>query len=128
MPYSYGERGVFVRKVSLCFAICTFLIAVACTLPAVSWAQTATTGTVIGTISDPSGAAIADATVVLRNRATNNQVTQTTNGAGQYTFVNVAPGEYEVNVKKEGFRSSNVTSLNVEVTKSYTVDVKLEIG
>ncbi|MGB9465456.1 MAG: carboxypeptidase-like regulatory domain-containing protein [Candidatus Acidiferrum sp.] len=105
-----------------------FLIAVACTLPAVSWAQTATTGTVIGTISDPSGAAIADATVVLRNRATNNQVTQTTNGAGQYTFVNVAPGEYEVTVKKEGFRSSTVTSLTVDVTKSYTVDVKLEIG
>ncbi len=128
MPYSFGERGVFVRKVSLCFAICTFLIAVACTLPAVSWAQTATTGTVVGTISDPSGAAVSDATVVLRNRATNNQVTQTSNGAGQYTFVNVAPGEYEVTVKKEGFRSSTVTSLTVDVTKNYTVDVKLDLG
>jgi len=117
-----------VRKVSLCFAVCTFLIAVACTLPAVSWAQTATTGTVVGTISDPSGAAVSDATVVLRNRATNNQVTQTSNGAGQYTFVNVAPGEYEVTVKKEGFRSSTVTSLTVDVTKSYTVDVKLDLG
>lgn len=116
------------RKVSLCFAICNFLIAVACTLPAVSWAQTATTGTVVGTISDPSGAAVSDATVVLRNRATNNQVTQTSNGAGQYTFVNVAPGEYEVTVKKEGFRSATVTSLTVDVTKSYTVDVKLDLG
>ncbi|HXJ06933.1 MAG TPA: carboxypeptidase-like regulatory domain-containing protein [Candidatus Acidoferrum sp.] len=116
------------RKVSLCFAICMFLFAVVCTLPAVSWAQTATTGTVIGTVSDPSGAAVADAAVVLRNRATNNQATQTTNGAGQYTFVNVAPGEYEVTVKKEGFRSSTVTSLNVDVTKSYTVDVRLDLG
>src|SRR5438552_3964494 len=69
-----------------------------------------------------------DATVVLRNRATNGQATQKTNSAGQYTFVNVAPGEYEVTVKKDGFRTADVASLTVEVSKSYTVDVKLEIG
>jgi hypothetical protein len=117
-----------VSKVNLCFVVCMFLLALTCALPAVSWAQTATTGTVIGTISDPSSAAIANATVVLRNKATNNQTSQSTNGAGQYTFVNVAPGEYEITVKKDGFRSSTVTSLTVDVTKSYTVDVRLEIG
>ena len=47
---------------------------------------------------------------------------------GQYTFVNVTPGVYEISVKKEGFRGSNVSAFTVEVTKSYTVDVKLEIG
>jgi len=41
-----------------------------------------------------------DATVVLRNKATNGQATQKTNSAGQYTFLNVAPGEYEVTVKR----------------------------
>ena len=94
----------------------------------VSWAQSETTGAVLGTVSDPSGAAVVDATVVLRNTATNAQVTQTTSGAGQYTFVNVTPGVYEISVKKLGFRSSNVSAFTVEVTKSYTVDVKLEIG
>src|SRR5437899_1523608 len=69
-----------------------------------------------------------DATVVLRNRATNGQATQKTNSAGQYTFVNVAPGEYEVTVKKDGFRTADVASLTVEVSRSYNVDVRLEIG
>jgi len=91
-------------------------------------AQTSTTGIVLGTVTDSSGATMVDATVVLRNTATNNQTTQTSNGAGQFTFVNVAPGAYEVTVKKEGFRTSTVTALTVEVAKSYTVDVKLEVG
>jgi hypothetical protein len=97
-------------------------------LAPVGWAQSETTGAVLGTVADPSGAAVVDATVVLRNTATNAQVTQTTSGAGQYTFVNVTPGVYEISVKKQGFRGSNVSAFTVEVAKSYTVDVKLEIG
>ncbi|HUC52709.1 MAG TPA: carboxypeptidase-like regulatory domain-containing protein [Candidatus Cybelea sp.] len=91
-------------------------------------AQTVTTGTVIGTVTDPSGAAVLDATVVLRNKGTNGQAIQKTNSAGQYTFVNVTPGEYQVTVKKDGFRTSDVASLTVEVSKSYNVDVRLELG
>jgi len=91
-------------------------------------AQSVTTGTVIGTVSDPSGAAVLDAVVVLRSKTTNSQATQNTNAAGQYTFVNVAPGEYQITVKKEGFRTADVASLTVDVAKSYNVDVKLELG
>jgi hypothetical protein len=91
-------------------------------------AQNLTTGTVIGTVLDPSGAAVADAAVMLRNKATNSQVTQKTNAAGQYTFVNVAPGEYQITVQKDSFRTADVISLRVEVAKSYNVDVKLELG
>ncbi len=91
-------------------------------------AQTATSGTVIGTVTDPSGAAVLDAAVVLRNKSTNSQATQNTNGAGQYTFVNVVPGEYQVTVKKDGFRTSDVATLTVDVAKSYSLDFKLELG
>ena len=91
-------------------------------------AQTATSGTVLGTITDPSAAAVGNAAVTLRNKATNNQVTESTNGAGQYTFVNVAPGEYEITVKKDGFRTASVPALTVDVAKSYTMDVRLELG
>ncbi len=69
-----------------------------------------------------------DATVVLRNKATNGQATQKTNSAGQYTFLNVAPGEYEVTVKKDGFRTTDMASLTVDASRSYNVDVRLEIG
>lgn len=75
-----------------------------------TWAQTGTTATVLGTVTDPTGAGVPSASVVLRNKATNNQVTQSTSDFGQYTFVNVAPGEYEITVKKDGFRTANVTA------------------
>ena len=110
------------------FAVCLCLFAFISALSTVSWAQTTTTGVVLGTVADPSGAAVADATIVLRNTATNAQTTQTTNGAGQYTFANVTPGIYEIAVKKQGFRGSNVSAFTVEVSKNYTVDLKLEIG
>jgi len=116
-----------VRKLGI-FAICLCLFAFISALPTVIRAQTTTTGAVLGTVADPSGAAVVDAAVVLRNTATNAQTTQTTNGAGQYTFANVTPGTYEIAVKKQGFRGSNVSAFTVEVSKSYTVDVKLEIG
>ena len=116
------KRGI------LCLAVSAFLFAFALALVPSGFAQTGTTGTVIGSVSDPSGAAVTSATVVLRNKATNIEVTQPTNATGQYTFVNVVPGEYEVSVKKDGFRTSTVSALTVEVAKSYTVDVKLELG
>ena len=91
-------------------------------------AQTATTGTVVGTVTDHSGAAMADAAVTLRNTATNSEATLQTNSAGEYTFINVVPGIYRVTVKKPGFRTSDITSLTVDVAKSYTVNVTLEVG
>jgi hypothetical protein len=91
-------------------------------------AQTASTGAVVGTVNDPGGAVVPDATVALQNRATNSQVTQQTNAAGQYTFPNVEPGDYRITVKKAGFRTASVESLTVAVAKSYTLDIKLEIG
>jgi len=119
---------VFVKKVAVYFSVCVFLSLLVCSLLPPASAQTATTGTVIGTVTDPSGAAITGASVVLKNRATNIETTQPTNSSGQYTFVNVAPGVYDVTVKKDGFRTSNVNALTVEVAKSYTLDVKLELG
>ena len=91
-------------------------------------AQTATTGTVVGTVTDRSGASVADAIVTLRNTGTNSEATQTTHSAGEYTLVNIVPGKYEITVKKPGFRTSQVTSLTVDVNKSYTVNVTLELG
>lgn len=91
-------------------------------------AQTATTGTVVGVVSDRSGASVADAAVSLRNTATNSEARQQTNGAGEYTFVNIVPGKYEISVKKAGFRTSEMAALTIDVNKSYTVNVTLELG
>jgi len=114
-------------RLSILIAGAFFLFAVtSCTIG--TNAQSVSTGAVVGTINDPGGAVVLDATVTLQNKATNSQVTQRTNGAGQYTFPSVAPGNYRITVKKVGFRTANVESLTVEVSKSYSVDIKLEIG
>src|SRR5258708_3949813 len=100
------KRGGYVKK-AIAFFLSTGLFVILSTILPSASAQTVTTGTVIGTVTDPSGAAILDATVVLRNKGTNGQATQKTNSAGQYTFVNVTPSLYEVTVKKDGFRTSD---------------------
>lgn len=114
-----------VRKCAIGAVIFLFVVFVSHNRAA---AQTVTTGTVLGTVADPSGAAVADADVVLKNTATNAQVTQKTNSSGQYTFPNVVPGSYQISVQKQGFRTTEVSGLTVDVSKSYTVDVKLELG
>src|SRR2546430_15456957 len=71
-------------RLSLLIAGAFFLFAVtSCTIG--TNAQSVSTGVVVGTINDPGGAVVLDATVTLQNKATNSQVTQRTNGAGQYT-------------------------------------------
>jgi hypothetical protein len=121
------KRGGVVKKTIVSKALVSLFLAFSIFSPAAK-AQNATTGTVIGTVTDPSGAAVADAVVVLHSKATNNQSTQKTNGAGQYTFVNVSPGEYQITVKKDGFRTADVASLTVDVAKSYNLDVRLDLG
>ena len=91
-------------------------------------AQTSTTGVVQGTVSDPQGAIVAGAEVKLIDRATNRALEDSTNGSGQYTFANVLPGTYTVTVARSGFRTAQVGNVKVEVNKSYTVNVSLEVG
>src|SRR6266853_3328157 len=121
------KRGGFVKKIDAFFSI-VGLFLILSNFSQLVEAQTLTTGTVIGTVTDPSGAAVLDATVELRNKATNSQTTQNTNSAGQYTFASVAPGEYQATVKKVGFRTAEVLLLTVNVAKSYTLDFKMELG
>src|SRR5713101_3601301 len=124
---SQTKRGDLVKKTGVSFFLAGLYLVLFNFSAAVN-AQNVTTGTVIGTVTDPSGAAVPDAAVVLRNKATNSQATQNSNSAGQYTFANVAPGEYQVTVKKAAFRTADVATLTVDVAKSYTLDFKMELG
>jgi len=93
-----------------------------------AWAQTATTGTILGTVTDASGAVLAGVEVDLVNTATNQGLKQTTNESGQYVFPSVLPGEYDLTVTAKGFRKTSVTAVKVEVAKSYTFNLSLEVG
>jgi hypothetical protein len=93
-----------------------------------AFAQSATTGAVIGTITDQTGAVIQKAEVQLTNVETNAAQTQTTSDTGAYSFPNVAPGKYKITAKMAGFRVQTVSDLTVEVNKSTTVPIKLDVG
>jgi len=91
-------------------------------------AQLAGTGFVGGTVTDPSGAAIAGATVTLKDLATSAERTATTNESGRYSFSAVTPGKYDVTISRSGFRQVKFSAQEVVVAESRTFDAKLEIG
>src|SRR5215831_7146850 len=91
-------------------------------------AQTAGTGVIVGTVTDPTGASISGANVTLSDVATNAVRTATTNEAGRYDFPNVPPGKYSITIAKSGFRQAKINNLDVVVGESRTVDAKMELG
>jgi hypothetical protein len=92
------------------------------------WAQTASTGTVLGLVTDPTGAVVPGATVELEDAATKAVRSVTTNAAGRYVFVALPPGTYSIRAAARGFQQAEVSSVVVEVTRSDTIDLQLSIG
>ena len=109
---------------------CLSLIAVACLFllaTANIYAQS-TFGSVIGTVTDASGAAIASTEVTLTNLGTNEKRTETTSADGLYQFVNVVPGQYNVEVQKAGFKHVVRGPVGVETQSTSKIDLALEVG
>jgi hypothetical protein len=95
-------------------------------LPA--WAQSSSTGTVGGAVTDPSGALVAGATVTLTDISTNVALTTTTNPSGRYIYVDVNPGVYSIAVSKAGFETTKTLNQEVKVGASLTVNLSLQVG
>ncbi len=85
-------------------------------------------GTILGTVTDASGAPVAGAQVKVTNIATNQTFTAETTGEGLYQAPNLAVGEYTVIVEKQGFRRVNRTGLQLQVDQRAQVDIRLEVG
>ncbi len=113
------------KRVALLLAVLFSLCAL---VPSGLFAQSASTGTVAGTVTDPSGGAIVGATVTLTDTATNIARTDATNDNGRYFFANVVPSKYTVSVNKTGFRVSKLVDQVVSVGASLTLNLTLEVG
>lgn len=85
-------------------------------------------GSVRGTVTDPSGAAVAGATVTLRDVGTNATSETTTTDTGGYSFGNVSVGVYEVTVKAGSFKEYLAKDVEVHVSTSTEVNAKLTMG
>jgi hypothetical protein len=87
-----------------------------------------TFGSVVGNVLDSTGAAISDTAVTLTNLGTNETRKETTNSAGLYQFVNVAPGQYSVAVEKPGFKRTLRSPVTVETQTTAKIDLTLQVG
>ena len=92
------------RVAALFLFLVFFAVAI---FPISSFAQAgATSGTVTGTVTDPSGAVVAGATVSIENPVSEFRRSVMTDGAGSFTFVNVPFNPYHLTVSGSGFSSS----------------------
>ncbi len=85
-------------------------------------------GTILGTVTDSSGAAVAGATVTIKNVDTGLTRTVTTSDDGSYSAPELPIGNYSVNVSKEGFKEGVIAGIKVEVSSERRIDVALQPG
>ena len=84
--------------------------------------------TVNGRVTDPNGAAVASATVTIRNAATNEAAAVTTNSEGGYSMTFLKPGIYSISVEAAGFKKFVRDKQELQVSQTATIDIALEIG
>ena len=85
-------------------------------------------GRILGTVTDSSGAVLADAKITVTNTATNISRTLTTNHAGEYVAPNLDPGTYAVSAEAPGFKKTESNSVILEVSRDAQVNLQLQPG
>ena len=101
-------------------AVSFVVLLVICTSSANLFAQVPT-GTILGTVEDAQGLSIAGATVTLTNQGTSKTQTDTTSSHGGFQFTHLNSGFYQIEVSREGFKNSVVTSIKLDASTEYTV-------
>jgi hypothetical protein len=87
-----------------------------------------TFGSISGAVTDASGAAVSNAEVTLTSVATAAKQTFTTSPDGLYSFVNLNPGEYIIDVEKTGFKHFKRESIVVQVQQNVRIDATMVVG
>src|SRR3954451_8898002 len=87
-----------------------------------------TTGSIQGTVVDPSAAALPGVQLELTNQTTNIVLVQKSDPSGHFVFNLVPPGAYNLRATATGFRPSVISSLQVEVNKTTRADLSMQMG
>ncbi len=86
------------------------------------------TASIQGSVSDPTGAIMPGAAIVLTNTATQVKRTASTDSGGVFTFPNIPIGDYTVTVSFKGFQTYSRTNIVLEVGSSIAVNVQMTVG
>ena len=111
------SKTILIRALSLCFVF----------LPGICQAQ-AVYGSILGTVTDSSGAVIPDAVVLVTDEAKGTSVTVRSNASGEYAVDHLIPDIYDIRVTSEGFSASQTTGVQVFADTSQKVAVRLTPG
>ncbi|MGA2301414.1 MAG: carboxypeptidase regulatory-like domain-containing protein [Candidatus Acidiferrum sp.] len=105
-----------------------FLFSMVFLLPVPYAGAQSTGGRIRGTVTDESGGAIVGAKVTLINEGTNVSREVQTSAAGEYLFLEVPVGSYEVDVNQQGFKKSAHKGIVLVLNEIATVDITLQVG
>ncbi len=105
---------------------CVSIILLLCMLPAV-FAQT-TDSNLVGKVSDASGGVVQNATIEIQNEATGVKYTTVSGNDGSFRFNNVPVGNYDLTAKAAGFSTLSMKDINLQLNKTSTANLKLEVG
>src|SRR5208283_5228303 len=103
------------------------LLVIAAVMAPSLMAQSSVSGDLTGTVTDPSGAVLPNATVTMKSDANGSTRTSTTNSNGSYRFSLLPPGSYTVSVTASGFSTAE-TKANVGIGTAAVTDVKMAVG
>ncbi len=120
-------KSGFAQTIGSYFSILALVIfSVILTLPAA--AQLSGTGSISGTVTDPTGAVVPNATVTATNIDTNVKTVRTTTGAGDYSITPLIPGNYMIVIAARGFEGYKQENIVVNALTIVPVSAKLTIG
>jgi len=113
----------------LLLATCTTLLLVLMSLDAsLVFGQATSSGTIVGTVTDHTGAVIPNAAIVATDTTTKQTRTTVANKSGQYVLVDVPPGTYDVTASVPGFSTDETPGLTVGVGSQTTANFKMAVG
>lgn len=115
-------------RVSTRSAVTVLAIAAVLAFSASTYAQTTiSTGSIQGTVTDPTGYTVAGAKVTITGKATGKVISTTTNSAGLYVSGALTPGDYIVRIEAQGFKTTEAT-FTTQVGVTSPGDIKLQVG
>ncbi len=109
------------------FYVLLALLLATCLMAPSAFGQSLVSGDLVGTVTDPSGAVVSNATVTLKSNATGETRTTTTNSNGLYRFSLLSPASYTVSVSAQGFTTAS-SAYTVNVGQSTVANIKMAVG
>ena len=111
-----------------CYSVGVLGILAICLSVVVSSNAQSTGGRIRGTVTDPSGGAVTGATLVLTNEANGTHRATESGANGEYIFLEVPVGSYQVDVSQKGFKKYLRKGLTVSLNEVLSLDIPLQLG